>query len=242
MYRSSIELKKLKELKELKKSVKEQMLGHYERLTFGVLIIAVLLYTLSLILYRIMSESLAWYLISDLAKSIVISVFATGYVKICMDISRNNGAVSRDYFYAIKHDPDKVVALSTVFWILKWIPRLAVMLTGMVSASKITLVVVYVIVKLICLYAILFLAFCYPIYVDNPDLTAIQIIIYSCTVTEAYRKKFLRLVVDFIPMLLLVVVTLGAGLFLIYPYGNMILVNFYDDVMKGDSNGYYSET
>lgn len=73
------------------------------------------------------------------------------------------------------------------------------------------------------------------IRVDEPELTANEVITKSRRMMDGYKWKLFCLYLTFLGWLLLSVLTLGIGLFWLIPYMHFSLVHFYRDLKKKQS-------
>lgn len=222
---------------ELKSLAKGLLSGHY-----GLLIGAALLYlggsiVISLILdsvFRLNSvTSTILYFICSLIIGLLSTVFAVGYIKMVMDISRGQETSLSALLYGFSNQPDRIILLSLLTGLILsacMLPGILLILAA--SLSGIPLLMLPGILAL--LVGIVFAALLYYsysmvfyLYLDAPEKGVIQLMRESRVMMRGNKGRYFYLQISFIGLALLSLLTCFIGYLWLLPYMEMTAVLFY---------------
>jgi uncharacterized membrane protein len=149
--------------------------------------------------------------IGPVVSLIISGSFAVGMAVFSLNLSRNKEARTRQIFDGFKNfgTPFKAHLLILVFVTLR---LLLLILPGFMSALS---------------YAMTFY-----VLADEPGLSARQAMKKSSDMMFGNRFKLLNLALRFLGLALLCIVTLGIGFLWLFPYIQVTLAKFYDDVKE----------
>lgn len=242
-----------------KEQAKEHLLGNYGIAVGSFVLVLVIVYFITLILMGAASglptpaagangaHSVLDYLsktvpqiIVELIVGIFTAIFMAGYLFVIRELSYGRSLERQNIFYAFSHHPDTVIIIAAVIEL----GRVILMLPGNILwycylgedfSAKGQLVLIWTIVSLVGLFAYLYLyltlAMSYLVYLDNPDFTAIECMRKSANLMKGQRFRYAYTLLSLVGYYLLGLLSLGIGLLWIYAYRNMILVEYYRDLI-----------
>ena len=234
---------------ELKAVARGQLLGNYKMLAGYVALLGLISMFINSLTLSITAFSVWTELLVSLIGSLLGGIILTGFIRICMNTARGEQTSLRDFFYAIKHDPDKIIIICAVEWCFS-IPWQLVIVYSEYAAKVLALepgmammleAIILVILFTVNIIASILLSQCYYLYIDRPELNAREIMLMSLNVMNRHKLQYFNLELSMIGLVLLMVITLGIGAFWIMPYIYTIYVNYYED-LKGEFDGYNLKT
>lgn len=228
----------------LKALTREQLLGNYSKLSVYVSLYILIYFTLSELLLMVSVSGLLVSVLISLVQALLISVFDVGLIRVCMRLTRGQEINIKEFFYVLKHDPDKVIIISFVMWFFSALIQLPLLIPesftegsglgkGAVTLVKCIFVSIFLIVYI---FAYILLSQCYYLYLDRPECTATEILKLSISVMREHKVKFFYLMINVFGMGCLTVLTFGIGIFWMLPNMYVLMINFYEDI-KGEFEG-----
>lgn len=226
---------------ELKCIAKGLLAGHY-----GLLIGASLLYgggslVITMILELVFQSDHSFnilYFICSFIVSLLSAIFAIGYEKMVLEISRGREARLGDLLYGFSHQPDRIILLT----ILLSLVSLACMLPGslLLAAGTVMKLIPLTLVGILALLTgivfLFILSFGYSmvflLYLDNPEKGVIQLMRESRTLMKGNKGRYFYLQISFIGLMLLSILTCFIGLFWLVPYMEMTSILFYRNLLN----------
>jgi hypothetical protein len=222
----------------LKALTREQLLGNYSKLSVYVSLYILIYFTLSELLLMVSVSGLLISVLVSLVQALLISLFSVGFIRICMRLMRNQEINLREFFYVLKHDPDKVIILSFVMWFFSALIQIPLLIPDSVAeglgfgkGAVILIKCVFVSVFLVIyIYAYILLSQCYYLYLDRPEYNVTEILKLSISVMQNHKGRFFYLMVNVFGMGCLTVLTFGIGIFWMLPNMYVLMINFYEDI------------
>ena len=222
----------------LKALTREQLLGNYSKLSVYVALYILIYFTLSQLLLAVSTGSLLTSVLASLVQAILITQFSVGLIRVCMNVARGQEAGIADFFYVLKHDPDKVVILSFVMWFFSTLIQVPLLVPGTAASALGLGSGVFILIKCILvsaflilyIYVYILMSQCYYLYLDRPELNAREIMLLSISVMKNHKGRFFYLMFNVFGMGCLVVLTFGIGIFWMLPNMYVLMINFYDDI------------
>ena len=222
----------------LKALTREQLLGNYTKLSSYVTLYILIHFTINNIVLSINIGGILAGMVAGLLGHLLISLFTVGFIRVCIKVIRGSEPNIGDFFYVLKHDPDKIIIISSVLWVFSelvilplYIPSSFGAALGMSRGALIfvrcLLVSVFIVLYI---YAHILLGQCYFIYFDHPEFTSSQIFEMSINIMRNNKGRYFYLLFNAACMILLMIVTLGIGIYWMLPYMFGLMTNFYDDV------------
>ncbi|MBR4719784.1 MAG: DUF975 family protein [Lachnospiraceae bacterium] len=222
----------------LKALTREQLLGNYPKLSVYVALYILIYFTLSELLLMIKVTGFTVSVLVSLVQALLIDIFTVGFVRICMRLIRGQEINIKEFFYVLKHDPDKVIILAFVMWVFSTLIQLPILLPDSVAETlglgrgafvfaKCVLVSAFLIVYI---YAYILLSQCYYLYLDRPECSVKEMMLLSISVMNHHKGRFFYLMFNVFGMACLVILTFGIGIFWMLPNMNVLMINFYEDI------------
>lgn len=258
-------------ISELKEIAKDRLLGNYSvagasfaiLYLIGVLFISVFIPTIFTTLFAgkiVGAESLGSirmgigdYLLYYLVMGIVGALFSTlsvGTNNICLMLSREKKPALGDMFFCYKHHPDKVIIIFFVTYAVQLLLDIPVMIYNALHSSTDTpsavtslVMPAYELLTIIVTVVItLMLAMSYYLYLDNPELGAMDYIKKSIALMKHNKGRLFYYYLTMIGWVLLGVLSLFIGFIWISPYMGVTVANFYRDLIGEDVRSYPAGT
>ena len=222
---------------ELKSLAKGLLSGHY-----GLLIGAALLYgggsvVISLILNSVFrmntTVSIVLYFICTIIVGLLSTIFAVGYLKMLLDISRGKAPSLGTLLYGFSNQPDRIILLTVLVGLLTSLcvlPGTLLLLLGTIARMlPLTLIGILALIAGIVFAFILDFAYSmvYCLYLDAPEKGVIQLMRESRAMMRGNKGRLFYLEISFIGLVLLCVLTCFIGYLWLFPYMEMTSVLFY---------------
>ncbi|MGI6010221.1 MAG: DUF975 family protein [Ruminococcus sp.] len=237
--------------KEFKEIAREALMGSYGTFAFTYLIYFLIAFIIELIpMLLIQNESPSGLIVLQIVMfilSLIVSVLASGFQKIALNISRGEYAGAGDLFYCFRHHPDRFIIvtllLSLIYFVFQ-IPTIAlgvwVAFTNNAYHTPLSSVLMILLVALIMVIISFFVALRFSLAVilliDNPDMGAIESMKTSSHLMKGNIGRYFYLTVSFIGMMMLSLLSFGIGTIWVTPYMNMTYIEFYREVI-GELDG-----
>ena len=225
----------------LKALTREQLLGNYSKLSVYVMLYILIYFTLSELLLMVRVTGVLVSVLVSLVQVLLLNIFTVGFIRVCMRLIRGQEINIKEFFYVLKHDPDKVIILSFVIWVFSTLIQLPLLIPdsvgenlGISSGALVLIKCIFVSVFLVLyLFAYILLSQCYYLYLDRPECSVREIIMLSVSVMNNHKARFFYLLFNVFGMGCLVAITFGFGIFWMLPNMYVLMINFYEDI-KGD--------
>ena len=174
--------------------------------------------------------------------SILRNMIQMGLCLFFLNIACHHNCNTFDLLYGYSNQFGKTFCLSGVMTALSFVAMLPLnyfidQFDNKLSIPTDTLVVLFsiqAVLLLIYLVIALSLSQVYYIALDHPELSVAQILLESIKIMKGQKLRLFLLNLSFLPLLLLMIPTLGIGLFWILPYLNMTQCLFFLHLMKAD--------
>ena len=221
-----------------------KLLGKYRMLSGYVMLVLLIEFFISNLIYSITLSNIWMILLAEMIGSILINIFVVGFIRICMKVVREESIAVDDLFYVVKHDPDKIVVISFISWFLRILIQLTTILdiasNGAIVFNTVTQLGIMAVMAVVYVYGYILLSQCYFIYFDYPEYGAAEILQLSISMMKNNKLRFFGLLISIFGMFIMVILTLGIGVFWILPYMHVSMIIFYED-LKGEQNGHHFE-
>ncbi len=239
---------KVKSVSALKAITREQLLGNYGKLGGYVMLYLMLQFSVAQVLMLISMQSIMIQLIVNFIQVVFSNIFVVGMYRVCMLTIRGEALSLGEFFYAFRHDPDKVVIVSAVMWLMTTLITLPFLIPGKAAESDgigngamILIKCVLLCAALICyIYVSILIALWIMLYLDRPEYTAGEILMTSVRVMRNHKLRYFYLLFNQLGFWCLIVLTATIGAFWLMPFICVLNINFYEDV-KGETDGYHIE-
>ena len=165
------------------------------------------------------------------------AILSVGPVTILLDMSRGSDGQLSDLLYAFRHQPDRIIVSQLIISLLSTVIFLPGILVFMLSSIFYTAFGIIIGSLLIFAAVIgsvvirLDFALVTPLYIDNPQTSAIDLLRESRDLMRGNRLRYFVLELSFIPIMLLAVVACFVGLLWAVPYTQMTLLEFYRELV-----------
>ena len=237
----------MKTISMLKAITREQLLGNYGKLSSYVLLYMLCQFVITNLVLAI-SGGMVMEILSGLVGNLLVSVFTVGFIRVCLNTVRGKSSTLADFFYVLKHDPDKVIIISFVLWFFSQLMTLPLLVPGSVTdtlglepgALVLIKCVIIAVFMVVYLFVYIHLSQSYLIYLDRPELSAREILELSIRVMKTNKFRYFYLLFNVFGMMCLIVLTLGIAIFWMLPLSYGLMINFYED-LKGGLDGYSFE-
>ena len=176
------------------------------------------------------------YLVISFITDMLLSILSVGPVTILLDMSRGSDGQLSDLLYAFRHQPDRIIVSQLIISLLSTVIFLPGILVFMLSSIFYTAFGIMIASLLIFAAVIgsvvirLDFALVTPLYIDNPQTSAIDLLRESHDLMQGNRLRYFVLELSFIPIMLLAVVACFVGLLWAVPYTQMTLLEFYREL------------
>lgn len=172
------------------------------------------------------------YLVISFITDLLLSILSVGPVTILLDMSRGSDGQLSDLLYAFRHQPDRIIVSQLIISLLSTVIFLPGILVFMLSSIFYTAFGI-IIGSLLIFAAVIRLDFALvtPLYIDNPQTSAIDLLRESRDLMRGNRLRYFVLELSFIPIMLLAVVACFVGLLWAVPYTQMTLLEFYRELV-----------
>ncbi len=238
----------IKTSEELKMNAKGLLLGNYGKMISALLCVglpgASILFFADRLLPASEPVSGIIYAVIEFLVSLLFSVFMLGQAKLYMNFATGRPYRLGDLLYGFQSRSDIGIKLMLV--------RIGITLVCLIPFFA--LLAVYTLVPSSYLVPFLSLALaagmilacmqqlslsqCFYIAVDFPDYRLQQILAMSRRVMKGQRARLFYLYVSFLPLILLSLLSFGAGYLWVFPYMQGTLVHFYLDLMDYHTKQY----
>lgn len=226
---------------ELKSLAKGTLIGHYGLPIGAYLIITLASSIISVILTFVFQDrnilSQIIYLLATIIISLLTSIFTTGFIRMMLNMSREQETRLNDIVYCFSNRPDKVILLSvlTNLIILACLLPAIIVIVLAVMMDFILLYLVGVLLAIagVVIGIIFSLSYSqvYFIYLDDPEKAVMDIMRESRELMYGNKGRMFYLNISFIGLLLLSVLTCYVGLLWLSPYMQLTSCYFYRELL-----------
>lgn len=236
---------------ELKAMARGRLLGKYGVAVGSLLLMQLIMLILAQITAAAVDRTTVFGIVLYVAINFIVTliqaVFSVGENSIFLELACEQRAKISDLFNGFSRHPDKAIMIQFMIMI-----RLIFVMIPMIIVAGYMLAYNVVTTELniaVCVTAVLALiggiyirvitSQCLYLLLDYPDYSPKDIMEMSKGMMKGYVWRYIGLVLSFIPMFLLVIVSLGIGYMFVYPYYKMTLTEFYLELV--DSNNKVGE-
>ena len=240
---------KVKSVSALKAITREQLLGNYGKLGGYVMLYLMLQFTVAQVLMMISMRNMVVQLIVGLIQAVFSNIFVVGMYRVCMLTIREEKISLGEFFYVFRHDPDKVVIVSALMWLISTLVTLPLMIPEKAAESVGIGNGALILVKclLLCaaivlyIYVSILIALWIMLYLDRPEYSAGEILMTSVNIMRNHKLRYFYLLFNQLGFWCLIILTATIGAFWLMPFICVLNINFYEDV-KGETDGYHIKT
>ena len=255
---------------ELKRLAKEKLNDHYgvamgaTALALGIFVFVYILIAVAFALYLIKNGFLSdpkgfleriyddpLFMIGEYAVAGVLSALSmtvfVGIIYICMKIDRGEEVFIKDLFYSFSHNPDKVIIIAIVLYLIGVVcmlpslivTRIAGPLMDTDAAGAMIFMLIYYLLYIAGIVAetLLSIVFSqvYILYLISNDEPVQDYFIKSAELMKDAKGRFLYLFLSFIGWNVLAVFTFGVLYIWLIPYECETMVLFHDELKRARS-------
>lgn len=153
-------------------------------------------------------------IITNIASIILSGVFGFGIISYYLKLSRNEEVTYKELFSKIDLCiPYIIISLLTGIFILLW--SLLFIIPGIIASISYALV--------------------YYIKLDNPEMSAMEVINKSKTMMKGHKMDYFVLGLSFFGWILLGIFTFGILYLWLVPYMNVTMANFYNSLKESEA-------
>ena len=166
------------------------------------------------------------YLVISFITDLLLSILSVGPVTILLDMSRGSDGQLSDLLYAFRHI---ISLLSTVIFL----PGILVFMLSSIFYTAFGIIIGSMLIFAAVVGTVVIrldFALVTPLYIDNPQTSAIDLLRESHDLMQGNRLRYFVLELSFIPIMLLAVVACFVGLLWVVPYTQMTLLEFYREL------------
>jgi len=187
------------------------------------------------------TDTLISYLIS-LVAGVFYVILVAGYYYMMQELSYGRQVKLFDVFYGFRNHPDKIIIIYLIMEAVIFAGKLPSMIVADyvytnddISKQYFALYIVLTVAGLIVeLIVSIVCAFVYLIYIDNPEMEAIECLKESIRCMNGHKLSFFYMILSLIGFYILGLASLGIGLLFVICYRYMIVTVMYRDICKGD--------
>lgn len=228
---------------ELKRLAREFLLGNYTipmvaMLTASILP-AVILAPFSIGLTAELDVAFLTYAVAAVILEILGQLLRVGVMRMHLLLAQKQKFSYMDLFWAFKNQPDRWIIATALLYAILSIPAVLAGLcifflakkgSGFAYALMAAAIVVFVAIEL---YLIYMFGLIYLLYMERPEMAAIEGFRASAELMRGNKKRLFILQLSFVGWRILGFFSVGIGLLWIGPYRTQTMVNFYLDLTGG---------
>ena len=168
---------------------------------------------------------------------LLLSILSVGPVTILLDMSRGSDGQLSDLLYAFRHQPDRIIVSQLIISILStviFLPGIIVFVLSSVFYNAFGIMIASLLIFAAVIGSVVIrldFALVTPLYIDNPQTSAIDLLRESHDLMQGNRLRYFVLELSFIPIMLLAVIACFVGLLWALPYAQMTLLEFYRELV-----------
>lgn len=184
--------------------------------------------------------SLVIYIVATLILSLILSIFLLGFYKMALNASRGYPVQFADIFYGFRHQPDRIILLQFLMWLIQMVtilPGALFISFGAVKINDSTGLALMLIGSLllvvglvIAVYFLLTFSQAMFLMADYDDLSSLQSMKASKEMMRGHKGRLFYIELSFLGYYLLSVLSCGLALLWTMPYQYMVMANFYRDL------------
>ncbi|MCR4739753.1 MAG: DUF975 family protein [Lachnospiraceae bacterium] len=180
--------------------------------------------------------------IALLIANVIIMLALAGFFKIVLNVARGGKPDLSDLFFSLKNNPDKVVVISVISYVISLAIRLPDLIAGALGQDQAAMNSSNIwrfsklLMLIFTLAADVYLSQAVFIYLDDPDTPVKELIGGSISLIKGNVWRYILLNLSFILWYIVGAFTFGIGLIFIVPYHSMAVLVFYRD-LKGELPG-----
>ena len=190
-----------------------------------------------------MTNTPRYIITSELISAFMGALFATlstGYIRICLKISRTEKPAIKDLFYVYKNNPDRVILIYLMTFLVQFViglPGDQLSYYVQKNPENTGLYLIYmVVITLSVVITVLFalsVSQTFFIYVDDPSTPVMDVFKKSFEMMKGNKGRLFALAVSFLGWIGLCLLTCGTLLIWVVPYTEMAMTEFYRNI-KGE--------
>ena len=237
-----IHMNSYKSSAELKGMAKEQLFGKYSTVAGPALLLGIISLFLRygpefIIGTNTVLQLIIYYLVGFIF-SLFAGIFASGRAFFYLKLTCGQPVSVGDIFYGFQAHTNKSLfiqlVLSVAFYICLIPANLfnSALLFSQNGASLLLLSILMVIGAVVYIIIRLILSQAYYLLQDFPQYSAKELMQMSCQIMRGHKGRLFYLIVTFLPLYLLGILSCCIAFIWLNPYMDMVLVNFYMDLMK----------
>ncbi|MBR1693321.1 MAG: DUF975 family protein [Lachnospiraceae bacterium] len=226
--------------KTLKQISREQLLGKYSVTALAYFLMQMILYLVLSLASSQTSDSVAALIVYYAIYFIVVliqAIFIVGQNYLYLHIARENTCSFQDMWFGFKNYPDKAIGIQffcTLLYIVFGLP-FGILLYLYLSTKQTAYLLPGAVCFLFFAAASTFtgLLFSQALYllIDRPQERCLELLKQSIRLMKGHKARLFYIQISFAGMYALVVLTMGIGMFWVYPYINMVRANFYKNLI-----------
>lgn len=184
-----------------------------------------------------MTNTPRYIVTSELISAFMGALFATlstGYIRICLKISRTEKPSIKDLFYVYKNNPDRVILIYLLTFLVQFfigLPGDQLAYYVQKNPDNTGLYLVYMAVLTLSMVVTVIFALAvsqtFFIYVDDPSVSVIDVFKQSVLMMKGNKGRLFSLAVSFLGWLGLCILTCGTLTIWVVPYIEMTMTEFY---------------
>lgn len=245
-------------ISDLKAKAKDQLLGNYKTATGSFALLFALVYAGMSIIMSAFAKGGGSFGLADtnallpgllmqalsMITGALSTVLAVGYIYMMSRIAGGERPAVSDLFFVFKNHPDKVIIISLLMSILRFVLLLPAdfigkrVFTGQGQAGVngrmfLLWVLAYLAGMVVIIVVEIMLAMCYMIYLDDTAISVGSCIFRSISMMKGNKFRYFYMLLTFLGYWLLIIISLGIAALWVVPYQTMTTLDFYYD-LKGD--------
>ena len=218
---------------EIKSAARTSLSGHYTPIVMAFLTAEMILWLFGTFLStpsRTALGSLTSMALSFIV-SVILLVIDAGFHYMYLQLARHRQIRIMDMFRCFRWESNTSIALALLLSLLNLGASLPFLLLSIVAPGLYSGIAGNILLSLvhICILAVINIIYSMTFFIlaDTPDLSPVQIMKKSRSLTRGYRFRLAGLAISMIGYVLLGIISFGIGLLWVFPYFGTILAHFY---------------
>lgn len=214
----------------IKDTARERLLGNYGPIIAASIVVNIIYFISMLAILQISNVYMS--LITEIIIDLLFGVFISGRSYMLMNLAYGQPVTFGDLFFGFKQNPDKAILIQLVYTIAAIILQTPQFLYsyGFITVSSMLIGTVVLLIP----YIVFSLAMSQTFFLlqDYPNNTVAQLIRKSILVMRRHYFKYIKLVLSFIPMMIIGVITFFIPLLWVEAYYNASRALFYKEIIS----------
>lgn len=214
----------------LKGVARERLLGNYGQIIAASIVVNVIYFFCMLAIMLITNIYIA--LITEIIIDLLFGVFKSGKSYMLMNLAYGQPVNVSDVFIGFKQNPDKAIMIQLIYTIAILILQIPQFMNafGIIGAAEMLIATLILLIPYIILSISLSQVFF--LLQDYPDNTVRQLVRKSLSMMRHNYFKFIKLVLSFIPMMLIGFITFFVPLLWVNAYYDASRAMFYKELIS----------